>query len=37
VDQGTHYSLLDRCLLYRDLCEKQMLREHEYSDLISVR
>ncbi|MEK6302645.1 MAG: ABC transporter ATP-binding protein [Acidobacteriota bacterium] len=37
VDQGTHYDLLDRCLLYRDLCEKQMLKDVEFAGLISVR
>lgn len=37
VDQGTHYGLLDRCLLYRDLCEKQMLKDVELADLISAR
>lgn len=29
VDQGTHFELLDRCPLYRDLCAKQMLRDIE--------
>lgn len=37
VDQGTHYGLLDRCLLYRDLCEKQMIKDVEFADVISVR
>ncbi|MGH9760316.1 MAG: ABC transporter ATP-binding protein, partial [Blastocatellia bacterium] len=29
VDQGAHHELLDRCLLYRDLCETQFLGNFE--------
>lgn len=36
VDQGTHQELVERCLLYRDLCETQLLSNLEPEAAISL-